>query len=112
MADLNWLEIKEFGGLWTAGSSFLMPADRAQVMSGCHPQPGGGLRAFLRVASTVDGTALDNGTNDLPVGFGIHTKATGEAGVPPNLVAPVSAPTFFIVSVDEALMEDWQLWRR
>jgi hypothetical protein len=56
---LTWTRIKEFGGLWTAGDRALMPAHRAQIMSGCHPQPGGGLRAFYKVANTVNGTGLN-----------------------------------------------------
>lgn len=55
---LQWTEVKEFGGLWTAGASNLMPANKAQVMSGCHPQVGGGLRAFLKVVETVPGTGF------------------------------------------------------
>lgn len=75
---LEWFELREFGGLWTAGASLLMPPDRAQVMSGCHPQPGGGLRAFLRPARSIDGANMTQGDYDLDnemVGFGIVTKA-------------------------------------
>lgn len=102
---LQWTEIKEFGGLWTAGAASLMPANRAQVMSGCHPQPGGGLRAFLKVASTIPGTGLSSGgTADVAAGFGIAEKAA---------MTTVTEPTFLIVSVDEGVspLTDWQLWR-
>lgn len=77
--NLQWFDIKEFGGLWTAGANSLMPADAAQVMSGCHPQPGGGLRAFLKVVESYTADGMDTDAADLPagygrvVGFGIHT---------------------------------------
>ena len=85
---LEWFEIKEFGGLWTAGASSLMPADRAQVLSGAHPQPGGGLRAFLRPTETYAaraGMAPDHGPlplgNTMVAGFNVYTvgASTGES---------------------------------
>lgn len=47
---LTWLDIRDFaksGGLWTR-NTFNMPTDAAQQMDNYYPQPGGGLRAFLR----------------------------------------------------------------
>lgn len=45
---LEWVKLEKFGGLWDNGAPVQMPSHMAQVMSGCHPQPAGGLRAFFR----------------------------------------------------------------
>lgn len=76
---LTWTEVKDFGGLWTAGASHLMPADKAQVMSGCHPQVGGGLRAFLKVVETVPGNGFLMSQLNLP-GLGSATASTPNMG--------------------------------
>lgn len=55
---LRWFEVSKFKGLWTNGGKFLMPADHAQVMSGCLPQKAGGLRAFYTPTSERDATGL------------------------------------------------------
>jgi hypothetical protein len=65
--QLNWNEIREFGGLWTRSDSILGPANSATIMSGCHPQPGGGLRPFFKVSDTRPATGL--GSTHIPRGF-------------------------------------------
>lgn len=71
---LTWTEIREFGGLWTNGGQTLMPANAAQMMSGCHPQSGGGLRAFHKVTSTIAGTGLATPQEAVAIGFGTDLK--------------------------------------
>lgn len=51
--QLQWTKIEKFGGMWTAGDKLLMPPDGAQLMSGCHPQPQGGLRAFYKAVPDI-----------------------------------------------------------
>lgn len=53
---LTWTEVREFGTLWTRDSQ-LMPANAAQQMDDCYPQPGGGLRAFM-AATNLSTTGL------------------------------------------------------
>lgn len=55
---LEWVDFDRFDGLWDATSPALMPARAAQVMSGCHPQPAGGLRAFFRPMAFSDVTGM------------------------------------------------------
>lgn len=57
-SQLAWNEIREFAGLWTRGDSILGPPNSATIMSGCHPQPGGGLRPFFRVSDTRPATGI------------------------------------------------------
>jgi hypothetical protein len=45
---LTWTRIDKFAGLHDAQTPALIPPNAAQVMSGCHPQPAGGLRAFFK----------------------------------------------------------------
>lgn len=56
--SLQWIKIEEFGSLWTDGDKLLMPPNAAQRMSGCHPQPQGGLRAFHRPGFRYDSEGL------------------------------------------------------
>jgi hypothetical protein len=57
-SHLRWFKVDKFGGLWTSGEKLLMPPEAAQVMSGCSPQPGGGLRAFFRPVLLADSAGL------------------------------------------------------
>ena len=69
----KFTEFREFGGLWTAGEKLLMPTEAAQVMSGCSPQPGGGLRAWYKpvvVADAYGMNALDDLSHEI-TGFGV-----------------------------------------
>lgn len=68
--NLQWNEIREFGGLWTRSDSILAPTNSATIMSGCHPQPGGGLRPFFKVSETIASTGIDSaaiGRGFLPI---------------------------------------------
>lgn len=106
---LIWHEIKEFGGLWTAGNKFLMPSNHAQVMVGCHPQVGGGLRAFWRVNETVGGENLVNGGSP-EVAAGFHVRNRG----PNSLSGYGDGIEFLVATYDNASSppSDWNLWRR
>lgn len=109
---LQWTRIQEFGGLWTAGNNSLMPANKAQVMSGCHPQPGGGLRAFLKVAKTVDGTNLhqdavpnpnNRGLGHKVLGFGISNIAESDYNfVDPKLLVVTATSPMALYCADSA----------
>lgn len=117
-ARLEWVEITEFGGLWTAGEQTLMPANKAQVMSGCHPQTGGGLRAFFKVTDSVPGNGLLAG--QVPVGANITIKGMGPTntmtewenrygvGAPPTETQPV----FTLAAVDSTggLADNWRVF--
>lgn len=61
--QLRWFEVSDFKGLWTNGGKFLMPADHAQVMSGCLPQKAGGLRAFYLPTLELDAAGLENSSS-------------------------------------------------
>src|SRR5690606_36207420 len=69
---LKWTEFRQFKGLWTSGEKLLMPTDAAQVMSGCSPQPGGGLRAWFKpqVVATAHGMQVLDGLSHEITGFG------------------------------------------
>lgn len=117
-ARLDWIEITEWGGLWTNGKQTLMPANKAQVMSGCHPQVGGGLRAFFKVTETMPGNGLT--ANQVAVGFNVTIKGLGplaemdswealhSVGYPPTQTKPV----FTLVTVDSTggLADNWRIW--
>lgn len=99
---LQWFEIKDFGGLWTAGASSMMPANKAQVMSGCHPQVGGGLRAFLKVVDTVN--AAGAGGSPSPLNTRPLDEVVAGFGVTPAgfLSGPATeqATVFWVVTVN------------
>lgn len=59
-----------------------MPQNAAQVMSGCHPQVGGGLRSFYAVTSTYTGTGLTSGGGlpIVPAGFDLLNRISGTGG--------------------------------
>lgn len=99
---LRWSEIREFGGLWT-GPSALMPPNAASTMSGCHPQPGGGLRAFLKPKTMMASGDLVT-LQCVPIGLGIVSKAVINAG-------DNTDPTFMLVTVDPTNFTSWRLWR-
>lgn len=58
---LTWKRLDKFGGLWDERPASVMPANAAQVMSGCHPQPAGGLRAFYRPRAFLTTAGLSRG---------------------------------------------------
>lgn len=68
---LQWTRIDKFKGLWDKGAPISMPGEFAQVMSGCHPQPNGGLRAFFkpRPFSTTQGLYRDASNPAVVSGF-------------------------------------------
>lgn len=70
---MKWTEIREFKGLWTSGEKLLMPTGSAQVMSGCSPQPGGGLRAWFKpqVVANAHGMAEVDDISHEITGFGV-----------------------------------------
>lgn len=106
-SHLQWVELHEFGGLWTAGNKFLMPVKNAQIMSGCHPQPGGGLRAFHDVIETVNG----NGLTATAAGGGLRPKAVGFMVNSYGVDTGEPVPHFVIITVDEATGDGWDNWR-
>ena len=62
------IEIKDFtAGLWE-GSDWLMPPQAFQEMTNCHPEVGGGLRAFHK-ASAISNTGLVDPTNERVIGL-------------------------------------------
>lgn len=65
---LQWVELREFGSLWTSSDRFLMPANGAQIMSGCHPQLGGGLRAFFKPIVVMDTLGMPSETTNTITG--------------------------------------------
>lgn len=70
-SHLRWAEIRDFSpGLWTVGE-WLMPANAAQTMNDCYPQPGGGLRAWFKPTDfSVSG--LETTTTKV-IGLALHT---------------------------------------
>lgn len=115
---LEWIDITEFGGLWTAGKQTLMPANKMQVLSGAHPQVGGGLRAFFKVTESVPGNGLT--ADQVAAGFNVTLKALGPlndmaiweaqegVGAPPTTTSPV----FTIVAVNDSggLADNWKIF--
>lgn len=105
---LQWTELRKFGGLWSAELA-AMPSNAAQIMSGCHPQPNGGLRAFYKVVDTIPGTDLNNGgTSDEMVGFEVKTLSSS------TLSSAGSQPLFLAATIDVSgvnPVNDLQLFR-
>lgn len=67
---LEWAEITDFApGIFTAGD-WLMPASAAQTMTDCHPEVGGGLRAFQKPVSFPT-TNINQTTNRV---IGIYSR--------------------------------------
>lgn len=57
---LDTVEITDFApGLWSAGNSFLMPAEGWQTMTDCRPEVGGGVRAAMK-PTTWSTTGITN----------------------------------------------------
>lgn len=107
---LEWFEVREFGGLWTNADRSMMPANAAQVMSGCHPQPGGGLRAFYKASAEnttseflMDGHSYSAGTRPLVVGANAFVWGTTSQDNTPSLsLITTSAPYALRVAPDPA----------
>jgi hypothetical protein len=94
---LDWIEVDGKAGLWTAGAASLMPATAAQIMSGCHPQPGGGLRAFLKPTAVPTTNGLDSHHSlVVPVGYGISVKSAQDGTSAPTHLLFTVAPTTYL----------------
>lgn len=77
---LSAIEITDFApGLWEA-SSHLMPPTAAQTMLNCHPQPGGGLRAFYK-GTGMTTTGIANPTQERVLGLYARGSLDVRAGV-------------------------------
>ncbi len=65
-SHLQWIEERRFSpGLWEKGD-WLLPAGAAATMTGCSPQPGGGLRAFFK-PTLIPATGI--GASERIIGF-------------------------------------------
>lgn len=119
--NLTWTEIAEFGSLWTTKGTTLasanMPPNAATIMSGCHPQPGGGLRAFYAPTGYVAGEGLSytgggSSANEQVAGLAVFPREPNAA------FSDLSVPRddFLVMTHDPVtsnpLPAAWNLWAR
>jgi hypothetical protein len=104
--QLAWFEISKFGGLWTNGGRVLMPADAAQVMSGCLPQKSGGLRAFYQPVPELDAQGI-YGEDTNPFSSSRRTQVRGFGLVPD--AADIRGNLYFVVtSTSNGFYNSWK----
>lgn len=106
--QLQWTEITQFKGLDTrAFRSLLADPASAQVMSGCFPQPGGGLRAGPAISRTVtdsglgDAAGLTAGDDQI---LGMHALTRNATGQQPSSNPSLNAPGYWGESTDMLIL--------
>lgn len=109
--QLTWTEVTNFKGLYSAGFSgrpdVMTPADGFMVLSGCHPQPQGGLRAMWGVVDTVTASGITSGaTAEAVAGFHVRSRRSTAA-----IYSSTEELVLYTHDANTTPLADWRLWR-